>query len=187
MPRKWRYLQSQRERSLSILSLRTDTAVSPRTGETHEFHILESPPWVNILPLTPEEKVVLVRQQRHGIREATLELPGGLVESGDSPREAALRELREETGYGPGTVSHLGSVHPNPAFLDNQCHMFLCRGAEPTGKQDLDEKEDIRIETLPLRDIPGMIADGSITHSLVLCAFFYFFLDHPLLLSGERP
>ena len=179
MPREWQYLQSRRERRLSIFALRTDTAVSPRTGEAHDFHILESPPWVNILPLTEEDKVVLVRQQRHGIREATLELPGGLVEAGDTPREAALREMREESGYEPGTVSHLGSIHPNPAFLDNQCHMYLCRDAVPTGQQNLDEKEDIRVETRPLEEIPGLITDGTITHSLVLCAFFYFFLQTP--------
>jgi 8-oxo-dGTP pyrophosphatase MutT (NUDIX family) len=186
MPRKWDYLQSRRERGLSILTLRTDRAVSPRTGETHEFHILESPPWVNILPLTSEEDVVMVRQQRHGIREATLEIPGGLVDPGDSPREAALREMREECGYEPGSVSHLGSVHPNPAFLDNQCHMYLCRGASPTAEQDLDEKEDILVETRPLQEIPGLIADGAITHSLVLCAFFYFFLHQPRTFPLER-
>jgi 8-oxo-dGTP pyrophosphatase MutT (NUDIX family) len=187
MPRKWQYLQSRRERGLSILALRTDRAVSPRTGETHEFHILESSPWVNILPLTRQEDVVLVRQQRHGIREATLELPGGLVDPGDTPRDAAVREMREESGYEPGEVSHLGSVHPNPAFLDNQCHMYLCRDAVPTGEQDLDEKEDIRVETRPLRAIPGLIADGSITHSLVLCAFFYFFLQTPEAFPKEGP
>ena len=187
MPRKWQYLQSRRERGLSILTLRTDRAVSPRTGETHDFHILESPPWVNILPLTRQEEVVLVRQQRHGIREATLELPGGLVEAGDTPRNAALREMREESGYEPGRVSLLGTVHPNPAFLDNLCHMYLCREATPTAEQDLDEKEDICIETRPLQEIPGMIKDGTITHSLVLCAFFYFFLSSPHLFPREQP
>ncbi len=187
MPRQWRYLQSQRDLGLAIFTLRTDWAVSPRTGETHDFHILESPPWVNILPLTPREEVVLVRQQRHGIREATLELPGGLVEPGDTPREAALREMREECGYEAGRVSHLGSVHPNPAFLDNQCHMYLCREAVPTAEQDLDEKEDILVETRPLEEIPGLITQGAITHSLVLCAFFHFYLQSPEALSRAHP
>ena len=92
-PKPWRVISSHRDKSYRVFSLRTDRACSPRTGKDHDFFILESSSWVNIIPITPEKEVVLVRQYRHGIRDLTLEIPGGLVEGHDTPKEAALREL----------------------------------------------------------------------------------------------
>ncbi len=95
----WKVTSSKEGGSYGIFSFRTDRALSPRTGLEYDFFILESSPWVNIIPLTPENEVVLVRQYRHGIRDLSLEIPGGLVEEQDTPEETARRELREETGY----------------------------------------------------------------------------------------
>jgi 8-oxo-dGTP pyrophosphatase MutT (NUDIX family) len=158
--------------------LRTDRAVSPRTGLDHDFFILESSAWVNIIPLTEENQVVLVRQYRHGIRDITLEIPGGLVEEGDSPEEAARRELIEETGYDSTKIEPLGSVHPNPAILDNMCYTFLATGVSLVGEQQQDEKEDIEVILQPLNEIPQLIRQGAITHSLVIVAFYRFFVEY---------
>ncbi|MDQ5984991.1 MAG: ADP-ribose pyrophosphatase [Syntrophus sp. SKADARSKE-3] len=167
----WTVLSSIRDKSYRVFSLRTDHVRSPRTGEAYDFFVLESPPWVNIIPLTPDNQVVMVRQYRHGTREITLEIPGGLVEDKDTPEEAAHRELREETGYTTESMTSLGFIYPNPAIQSNICHTFLARNVHPTGIQEQDEKEDIDVVLFPLSDIPRLIREGAISHALVIVAF----------------
>ena len=148
-PKPWKLISSKERESYKIFSLRIDRAQSPRTHKEHDFYVLESADWVNVIPLTPQNEVVLISQYRHGIKEVTLEIPGGIVEVGDTPEEAALRELREETGYEGSQMILLGSVHPNPAFLDNRCYSYLARGVSLTGKQEQDTKEDIEVMLRP--------------------------------------
>jgi 8-oxo-dGTP pyrophosphatase MutT (NUDIX family) len=186
-PKPWKLISSKEHESYKIFSLRTDRAQSPRTNEIHNFYILESADWVNVIPLTPHNEVVLIGQYRHGIKEITLEIPGGIVEAGDSPEEAARRELREETGYEASRMILLGNVHPNPAFLDNRCYTYLAQDVSPAGKQELDEKEDIEVLLRPLDMIPGFIREGKITHSLVLAAFYRFYMEYMPSLSTKSP
>lgn len=182
-PRPWTIVRSSTDRSYRVFSLRTDRARSPRTGVEHDFFILESSSWVNVIPLTSDGHVVMVRQYRHGIRGVTLEIPGGLVEEGDSPESAAARELKEETGYDAPTLKALGSVHPNPAIQNNRCYTFLAEGAAPAGTQQQDEREDIEVVLKPLVLIPSLIREGEITHSLVIAAFYRLFVEHRGLVS----
>ncbi len=177
-PKPWNILFTEHRERLRIFGLRVDRAVSPRTGKAHDFYVLESGSWVNVIPITPAQEVVLIRQYRHGTREVTLEIPGGIVEPGDSPQEAARRELQEETGYEADEMVDLGFVHPNPAFLDNRCYTFIAKDARSAGAQTLDEKEDIEVLLKPLAEIPGLIREGAITHSLVVAAFYRLFMDH---------
>jgi 8-oxo-dGTP pyrophosphatase MutT (NUDIX family) len=180
MPLKpWPLISSRKEASLRIFGLRIDRALSPRTQEEHDFYILDSPDWVNVIPLTPDNQVVLIRQYRHGIREVTLEIPGGIVEGSDSPEEAATRELLEETGYEAARMILLGGVHPNPAFLNNRCYTYVAKDVKKVGTQHQDEKEDIEVLLRPATDIPGLIKEGRITHSLVLAAFYRFYMEYP--------
>jgi len=155
-----------------------DRARSPRTMEAHDFFVLESRDWVNVIPLTPDNRVVLIRQYRHGTREVTLEIPGGLVEDHDSAEDAGRRELMEETGYRDSAMIPLGVVHPNPAFLNNCCHTFIARDVYRAGAQMQDEKEDIEVLLRPLERIPRLIREGEITHSLVVAAFYRFFMEY---------
>ena len=179
-PKPWKVVSSTRDRSYRVFSLRTDRAISPRTGKTHRFFILESSSWVNVIPLTPQQEVVMVRQYRHGTQEVTLEIPGGLVEEWDTPEDAARRELLEETGYYASQTDFLGMVHPNPAIQNNRCYTYLAKDVVPAGKQNLDEKEDIDVLLYPVEDVPRLIRDGKITHSLVLAAFYRFFIEYNL-------
>lgn len=175
MPKPWPLVRSERGPSYRVFSIRTDTARSPRTGREHDFYILESANWVNIIPLTSDGKVVMVRQYRHGIREVTLEVPGGLVGPGDTPVEAARRELLEETGYEAGDIRLIGVAHPQPAVLNNQHFAFLATNVHPTTTPHLDEGEDIEVVLVPLSEVQRKIAEGEITNAMVILAFYWYF------------
>jgi 8-oxo-dGTP pyrophosphatase MutT (NUDIX family) len=129
----WEKLDSQYLGDFRIFRIRQDTSRSPRTGAAHRFFVLESPDWVNVIPLTPEGNVIMIRQYRHGTEDVTLEVPGGMVDADDGdPSVSAARELREETGYEVEEIIHLGSVAPNPAFLNNQLPLLSGPG-RPSG------------------------------------------------------
>lgn len=174
----WTLISSYVDKSYRVFNLRHDRACSPRTNQTYDFYVLESPPWVNVIPLTPQNDVVLIRQYRLGIRDITLEIPGGLIESSDSPEEAACRELWEETGYREKALIPLGTVHPNPAIQNNICYTFLARDVFPTGTRNQEEREDIEVVIQPLSDIPRLIREGIISHALVIAAFYRFYMEY---------
>lgn len=182
-PKPWKIVFTHTDRSYRVFGLRKDRAVSPRTGNEYDFFVLESNPWVNVIPVTEDNQVVLVRQYRHGIRDVTLEIPGGLVDDGDTPEQAAWRELSEETGYGAEEMIPLGFVYPNPAIQNNKCFTFFAKNAMQVGEQFQDGGEDIEILVRPLSEIPGLIRDGVIAHSLVVVAFYRYFMEYALRLT----
>lgn len=142
------------------------------TGKTHEFFQLSAAEWVNIVAITQDGEAVLVRQERHGTEAMSLELPGGLVDPGETPAEAALRELREETGYRGLVAEPLGFVHPNPAIQANRCHSFLALDVVLEGAQRLDGREEIEVVRVPVRELREMVRLGEITHALVVTALY---------------
>ena len=178
MPQPWTLIRSQKGPDYRIFSLRVDTARAPRTGKEHDFCVIEAPDWVNIIPLTPDNQVVMVKQFRHGAKKVTLEIPGGMIEKGDTPEMSAARELLEETGYKAKELTLLGLVNPNPAFMTNRCYTFLARNLEKIdGGENFDETEDIEVELFPLQQIPSLIQNGSISNSLVVAAFWWYCAD----------
>ena len=176
MVKPWVCVRCQPERSFRVFAVRTDTAISPRTGARHNFYIIESGDWINVIPITADRQVVMVRQYRHGSRQVTLEIPGGLVDSGDTPEKAATRELLEETGYRATQVVKIGEINPNPAIFNNRCYTFLARNVKKVSDPTLDQAEDIDVVLVPLSNIPRLIRTGKIDHAMVIAAFSSYFL-----------
>ncbi|MCB8977005.1 MAG: NUDIX hydrolase [Ardenticatenaceae bacterium] len=175
MVEDWEKLDSEEIANYRIFKMRRDVRRSPRTGAEHSFFVLQSPDWVNVVALTPENQVVLIHQFRHGTERVTLEIPGGMVDPHENdPAEAIRRELLEETGYAAEEVIHIGTVDPNPAFLDNRCYTYLALNARWQQAPQFDGAEDIAVELVPIDDIPGMIGNGRITHALVVAAFYHY-------------
>ncbi|MCD6498024.1 MAG: NUDIX hydrolase [Deltaproteobacteria bacterium] len=158
--------------SCPVLTLEKRPGHSPISDKHVDFCILRVPDWVNVIPITPQGNVVLVRQFRAGTNELSLEIPGGMVDHRDSnPGDAAARELIEETGYASETVSFLGTVTPNPALQDNLCHSYLAWDVTKVSQPNLDPGEEIQVTEVPLSQIPDLIREGQIKHALVLAAF----------------
>lgn len=168
--RPWPKLRSRPGPDLKLFQVRFDHLTNPRTDEELERLVLETPDWVNVVALTPNRRLVCVRQYRFGTETITLEIPGGMVDRGEGHREAAERELREETGYVAKRWSYLGSVEANPAIHTNRLHHWLALDAAPTAHQELDEGEDIQVLELDLEEARRAVFDGRIAHSLVVCA-----------------
>ena len=140
-----------------------------RTRAVHT--IVTAHDWANVVPLTDDGRIVLVRQHRFGIDGPSLEIPGGLVDPGESPLEAARRELREEAGYEAGALTPLGALYPNPALQPTRLHMFVARGCTPAAHGPaLEELEDCAVVLVEVAELPRLIAAGEIHHALVVTA-----------------
>jgi ADP-ribose pyrophosphatase len=146
----------------------------PGRGTAREFVVIRAPDWVNVVAVTPDDQIVLVRQFRFGINALSLEIPGGVMEAGEDPLATGLRELREETGFAGGPVRLLGTVHPNPAIQANRCHFVLVEAAVRAHDQEWDADEELHVETRPVAEVMALARSGGITHALVLNALMLF-------------
>lgn len=158
----------------------------PKRGTEGDFYVLESRDWVNVLPVTPEGELVLVRQWRFGVEAFSWEIPGGIMDAGESPVEAGLRELVEETGFEARSSRLLGQISPNPAILSNTCFFVLAEGVSLSGAQDWDQHEEIEVKLFPIDEVYAMAARGDIVHSLVVNALFYYYPEWLKLKARRR-
>ncbi|MEE9193056.1 MAG: NUDIX hydrolase, partial [Thermodesulfobacteriota bacterium] len=149
----WKLKSTKPLHDYRIFRTRSDTRVSPRTGKEHEFYVLESPDWVNIVAVTDSQEIVLINQFRHGICGTVLEIPGGMIDDGEEPKLSAQRELLEETGYTSNEFIEIGKVHPNPALFDNICYTFLAKSAKKIREPEFEGTEDIETILYPSKDI----------------------------------
>ena len=172
-PRPWTVIETEPLADCAVFRVSRTLSRSPRTGDVHPFYQIRADDWVNVVPVTPDGHVVMVRQYRHGCQEVTLEIPGGIVDPGESPADAAARELLEETGFRAARVSPLGSVNPNPALFDNRCHTFLASGAERVAPVRNESTEETVVELVPEGDVERLVGEGRIHHALVIAALFH--------------
>ena len=175
--RKWKTASAKTVFEHPLLSLQDRQLVADEGPGERRAIVMQSPDWVNVIPLTDDGQVLLIRQWRYGIEDVTLEIPGGVVEPDEDPAATAARELLEETGYRAARVRRIGMVHPNPAIHNNRTYTYVAEGLERIGPPEGDGEEEIELTSAPLEEIPALIRRGAITHSLVIAAFHFWHLD----------
>ena len=175
MIKTWEKLSSKLIGDFRIFKLRSDIAVNPRTGKEHDFYIIDAVNWVNIIAITPDQQLVMVEQYRHGSNTIELEIPGGMMDAGETdPMATGGRELREETGYAGERARLLGKIHSNPAILSNITYTVLIENCRLQHGVEFDSGEDLITRLVPVAEIPKLVADEKIGHSLVVVALYHF-------------
>ncbi|PAU94855.1 NUDIX domain-containing protein [Aliifodinibius salipaludis] len=176
----WSVVRENKEYPTPIFNLLQRKMRLEAKDEKNEgnFYVLEAPEWVNAIPITKDNEVLLVEQYRYGIEQPTLEIPGGMVDPGEEPMESIKRELIEETGYHSANWSSLGKVSANPAIMTNYTHLYLAEDCKliASEKPEGDKHERINVHLLSMDEFLDFVADGTIHHSIMVAAVARFLL-----------
>jgi 8-oxo-dGTP pyrophosphatase MutT (NUDIX family) len=175
--KKWTILSSEYIIRRPWLTARRDVAQLPDGRINHEYYVLEYPDWVNIIAITEDGEFVLERQYRHGLGNTCFELPCGVIEDGETPLEAAKRELLEETGYAGGTWQEWMTLSPNPATSNNLAHSFLAVGVTRVSDQHLDPTEDIDVYLKSPAYVRQLLEENQILQALMAAPLWKYFIE----------
>ena len=172
----WEKVSSEKGPELKLVKGRWDHVKNPRTGEIRKMIVLESLDAANVVALTPDREMVFVRQYRFGTGTITLEIPGGLIEEGEKPDIAVMRELEEETGYrSPNSPAYLGKIASNPVFIEGWIYHYVVEGVQHETVQKLDAGEAIEVVTIPEAEVREMLAAGKFMHPHTTSALNLYF------------
>ena len=175
MIKPWTIIKTTPLGDFRIFTLRSEQKISPRTGQPHDFYILDCVDWVNVVAVTADNHLVMVEQYRHGSNTVELEIPGGIMDAQDgSPAATAIRELKEETGHEGENAQLIGEIYSNPAILTNKTYTVLVQNCGLKYPVQLDGGEDLLTRLVPVTEIPALVQTGKIRHSLVVVALYHF-------------
>lgn len=174
-PPRWDLLDDKLLRACRVWDLRARRYRHPENGTEGEFYYIDSRDWVIVVARTPSGELILVRQFRWGSDELSWEFPGGIIDAGEDPVEAGLRELREETGYVAQSGRLIGLCKPNPAILNNHCHIVFADNVElAEAGTEWDEHEEMEIRVIPEAQVVQWAREFKIGHALALTGLFYY-------------
>jgi 8-oxo-dGTP pyrophosphatase MutT (NUDIX family) len=176
-PRPWEVLASTYLFRKPWLTLRQERLRLPGGGLIEEYYVNEYPPWTNVVAVTADRRIVLVRQYRHGLKAVHFELPGGVVDPGESPADAARRELLEETGFGGGEWRPLLTLSANPALQTNLTHCFLAVGVERLRQPESHPTEELTMHVLPFAEVRRIVLEGEVVQALHAAPLLTFLLS----------
>ena len=171
----WKVLSRTNVLKTPVFDIYKEKTVCPRNDYSSDFFVIECPnSWVNVVAVTDSNEIVMIKQYRAGTKKVELEIPGGLIDLDESPLNAGIRELEEETGYIGRKASVIGKVCPNPALQGNTCYTVLVEGASKKAELSLDEAEDIETLLMPVDNLKKIVTNGEISHGLVLNALYFY-------------
>ena len=169
----WKLLSSEYLFKDNWATLRADTCEMPNGNIIKPYYVLEYPDWVNVVAITADNQVILIRQYRHAAGEVVLEVPGGCIDNDESPEEAVRRELLEETGYAFNHIELLSILYANPATGNNKTHCFLATGGKKVQEQSLDGGEEIVVELVSMEKLKELLVENQIGQALHTSGIFY--------------
>jgi ADP-ribose pyrophosphatase len=158
----------------AVFSIKRLVVKAPHDEKTLTYHVVDRPDSVQIVAVTDQGRHILVEQERQGTRQSSLEFVAGLLDEGESPRDAAARELEEETGYCAADLHELGWYYSDPAILTSKVTVFLADKCVRKGEMNQDEGENVHTRLYDPEEVDAMIADGTINHGLCLSAWYLY-------------